>query len=84
MAQSSDDCVGPRYVAKRANVNPQMIYNYIRQGRIPAYECKTHERKCIKREDMNIWLDARQAKVDAKQAKINEQLLEGYYKRGIM
>ena len=72
---SEDRCVRPRELAEMAGVRPQMIYNYIAAGRIPAIRCSQHEDQyCIDKDDAQDWLDARAAKELAKYEKIQAQL----------
>lgn len=68
-------CVRPKELADMAGVRPQMIYNYIAAGRIPAILCDQHDGHfCIDRDDAHDWLQARQDKADAKYEKIQRQL----------
>ena len=71
---SADRCVRPKELAEMAGVRPQMIYNYIAADRIPAVRCDQHKGWCIDRDDAWDWLEAREAKAQAKYEKIQKQL----------
>ena len=72
---SDDRCVRPKELAEMAGVRPQMVYNYITAGRIPAVRCSDHnDTLCVDKDDAQAWLDAREAKAKAKYEEIQRQL----------
>ena len=72
---SEERCVRPKDLAAMAGVRPQMVYNYISAGRIPAVRCSDHnDTLCVDISDAWDWLDARQAKADKKYEEIQRQL----------
>lgn len=72
---TDDRCVKPKDLAKEVGVRPQMIYNYIAAGRIPAARCSEHNGTlCINKDDAQVWLDVREAKAKAKYEEIQRQL----------
>lgn len=70
-------CVSPGELAAKAGVPPQMIYNYISAGRIPAAKCSDHARWCIDIDDAVNWMLERREKEKAKYDKIQRQLKGG-------
>lgn len=78
-AQQSEGIVNPIVLAKCLGVKPQMIYNYIRNGKIPSKQTNNTQKLVI------LWDDAvdfsqryfnrkltRQAKIDAELAAESE------------
>jgi hypothetical protein len=66
--------VTPLQLAATAGVRGQMIYNYIRQGFIPATRVDGCRSFVITVEDAEAWLDKYQANKVAREAKRQAQL----------
>ena len=68
-------CIRPKELAQMIGVRPQMIFNYISAGRIPAYRCDDHNGQwCINSWDVEAFIQARTDKEQAKYDKIQRQL----------
>jgi len=68
-------CVRPKELADMAGGRPQMVYNYIAAGRIPAVRCSDHKNMiCVDKDDAQAWLDERANKAQAKYEEIQRQL----------
>jgi predicted site-specific integrase-resolvase len=63
----------PAELGNEAGCRKQMIYNYIRAGRLPAYRDQDG-RLSIRRADADVFLAARAAKAERKQDEIERQL----------
>lgn len=63
----------PAELGNEAGCRKQMIYNYIRAGRLPAYR-DDNGRLRIRRADADAFIAARMAKARHKQEEIERQL----------
>lgn len=72
--QSEQQVVNPMVLAKLAGCRPQMIYNYIRAGKIPTVTENNTQKKVIPFADAQAWLTAYLTKKGEKALRIEREL----------
>jgi predicted DNA-binding protein YlxM (UPF0122 family) len=69
----SEDGVSPRELAHACGIKPQVIYNYLKTGRI-GFELNSSGKKVIPRDEVFDYLRARLTKERAKAERITKEL----------
>lgn len=69
----TQNIVKPVQLAKEIGVAPQLVFSWIRNEKLPAHECMCGH-KYLLRDEVDTFLQEREAKAAEKQAKIEAEL----------